>query len=447
VRRPRTVGVLLAASVVLATFTISDTAYASSYAPAGYYSVQVGSGSCQHVRFQPSTTSNYFACIPNGASVFLTCAAVGESINGDPYWDRARDYAGFVSDAYMSNPYFGTQTLEPCQPSHYQMNALVVKYFPLLSGTQNVDPNETDVSCPNGQVSNNSSGPACSLGTMESYVNNLSSTLASNLTSGSKYHGYSNSSAPASLTYTVTASIEHQYAVPRNKSNSQRPDYAGILSGLNICSYMLNQSINEVWIFAYQSSTLNQIDGSKMSGPYGDTSNENQHDDMPVCFRTYTVYTFNYGRQVAEAMESHSHQLEYELQYADYNLFRTQFENIQCNYPNDPNLSCFHELSHCGSVHNPPNAAFEHDYGDNFSNISDCMNFMTTGAQSYINCTNWNSCTNTLDTDEPHYLIWWMQNFPGLGNSATYQGHTMRNWWDVHGDWDMFQWRGASLLN
>jgi hypothetical protein len=40
-----------------------------------------------------------------------------------------------------------------------------------------------------------------------------------------------------------------------------------------------------------------------------------------------------------------------------------------------------------------------------------------------------------------------MQNFPGLGNQATYQGRPMRNWWDMHGDWDLFNWSGRSLLN
>jgi len=130
------------------------------------------------------------------------------------------------------------------------MKALVIDYFPLISGTQNVDPVETSVSCPNGQVANNSSGPPCTLAFMRSYV-------------------------------------------------------AGITSP-----------------------------------------------------------------------------------------------------------------SHCGSVHNPPNAAFEHDYGDTIANSSDCQNFYTSGLFDSISCQNWNSCTGNLDTDEPHYLVWWMQNFPGLPGQA-----------------------------
>jgi hypothetical protein len=446
--RSRIVRAMLATGVaILATLALTTNAYASGYAAAGYYTVQVAAGSCLNVRPQPNTNNNPSTCLPNGASVFLTCAVTGTVINGDPYWDRVRDYGGWVTDALMSTPFWQTQTLEPCPPSHYQMNALVIKYFPLTSGTQSLDPQETDVSCPSGQVANNTSGPPCSLATMQSYVNGIDSTLATNLTNGSKYHGYNNSSLPASLSYSIVGSLEYHNPVPRNQSNTQRPDYAGILSSVNICSYMQNQGVNEVWIFAYQSPTLNQIDESKMSGPNGDISNENQHDNMPVCLRTYTVYTFNYGRQVAEAMESHGHQLEAELNHVNFPLFGTLFENNQCNHPLDPNLECFQAPSHCGSVHNPPNASFEHDYGNSFSNLSDCLNFQTSTTQTYINCTKWNSCTGNLDVDEPHYLVWWMQNFPGLGNQATYQGHTMRNWWDVHGDWDLFMWRGGSLLN
>ena len=98
-------------------------------------------------------------------------------------------------------------------------------------------------------------------------------------------------------------------------------------------------------------------------------------------------------------------------------------------------------------MHNPPNAAFEHDYGDTIANSSDCQNFYTSGLFDSISCQNWNSCTGNLDTDEPHYLVWWMQNFPGVGNQAVYLGRPMRNWWDVHGDWDLFIWSGKSLVN
>jgi hypothetical protein len=251
----------------------------------------------------------------------------------------------------------------------------------------------------------------------------------------SRYHGL----GPASLNYSVAATLEYTSKVPRNPNNTQRPDYAKILSDINICNYMLQDGVNEVWIFAYQSSALNQIDESKMSGPNGDVSNELQHDNLPICGRTYTVYTFNYGRTLAEAMESHSHQLEAELNHVNPGLF-SLFESNDLSNPGQGSYNC-------GTVHDPPNAGFEHDYGDVNGVLSFCQEFQASGGPDFVSCINWGSCSGNIDTDEPHYLTWWMQNFPGLGNQATYQGHTMRNWWDVHGDWDLFMWRGGSLLN
>jgi hypothetical protein len=433
---------------VIGSVAVPSTAHASGYAPNGYYTVQVGSGACLRDRSQPNTSGNILACIPNGASIYLECQVTGQTINGDPIWDRARDYGGWVSDNYMSTPFWQTQTLQPCPASSYQMNALVIQYFPLVSGTQNLDSTETQVSCPNGQLSNTTDpSHPCTLTFMKNYVAGIIGGLTSDLTSGSAYHRYSNSAAPPSLNYSVVATLENDSKVPRDPSNSQRPNYAGIMSGVNICNYMLQHGVNEVWIFAYQSSAMNQISESLMAGPNGEFSNGPSDPTMPVCLRTYTVYTFNYGRALAEAMESHSHQLEAELNSASSTLFGQVFENNQCPHPNDPSdQTCFLASSSCGSVHNPPNAASEHDYGDTTAHQSDCPNFGLSGADVSISCLNWQSCTRTMDTDEPHYLTWWMQNFPGLGNQATYLGFSMRNWWDVHGDWDLWVWSGRSLF-
>ena len=58
------------------------------------------------------------------------------------------------------------------------------------------------------------------------------------------------------------------------------------------------------------------------------------------------------------------------------------------------------------------------------------------GKTSLISCHTW-TCQDT-GCDEPQlgYLLWWMQHIPGRGNTITYEGHRLRNWWDVHGDFD-----------
>lgn len=59
------------------------------------------------------------------------------------------------------------------------------------------------------------------------------------------------------------------------------------------------------------------------------------------------------------------------------------------------------------------------------------------GELSDISCENW-GCAENSDTDNPHlnYMIWNWQNLPGMNNSKEYQGKQLRNWWDIHGDFD-----------
>jgi hypothetical protein len=59
------------------------------------------------------------------------------------------------------------------------------------------------------------------------------------------------------------------------------------------------------------------------------------------------------------------------------------------------------------------------------------------GELSDISCENW-GCAHKSDTDNPplNYGVWVWQNLPGINNSKEYQGEQLRNWWDVHGDFD-----------
>jgi hypothetical protein len=90
----------------------------------------------------------------------------------------------------------------------------------------------------------------------------------------------------------------------------------------NICNFVDNKNVKEVWLFAYQGfpSKLGVME-SKMSGPHGDISNSNKANEMPLCKHTYIVYTFNYGRTIAEAVEVWGHQLEAEFdEHSEYLL-------------------------------------------------------------------------------------------------------------------------------
>ena len=168
-----------------------------------------------------------------------------------------------------------------------------------------------------------------------------------------------------------------------------------------------------------------------MSGPHGDISNSYEWNDMPVCQHTYVVYTFNYGRGTAEAMHSWGHQIEAEMNAVNAPLFGL-FQGP--NYP--PVLGV---TGRCGSVHNPPNARFEYDWTNPTPHASDCENWNPDGigATTQIGCDVW-GCNDISDSDNAqlNWQIWMWQNLPGRNNTKTYQGKQLRNWWDVHGNFD-----------
>jgi hypothetical protein len=329
---------------------------------------------------------------------------------------------------------------DPTQTS-YSLGVLVLKFFPTADG-QNI----------NSSVTGDVSGP---ISTYRTKTDSITSNLVSDLALGSSYHHYANPSAPPSLTYHVANTIEYDKAVPTVANPfygtgsppnpyAVRPNYPAVMNSASICNYVNNLGVNEIWMYSYQGPSQLQIDESKMSGPNGDVSNEWVHDALPVCSKTYTLYTFNYGRGTAEAFHSHAHQFEYELRYVDNQqfsdssyLFNTLFEGTA--YPQTAGVT-----GRCGSVHNPPNARNEYDWANTTPQASYCQNWNpdAPGPTTQISCTTWDlsdpTCADVSDTNNSqlNYIIWWEQNFPGRGNTVSYQGNPFRNWWDVHGEWD-----------
>lgn len=309
----------------------------------------------------------------------------------------------------------------------YDLGVLVIKYFPLTPDKQNIDINVT------GDI-----GDLYTI--IRQRTIDVTSNLLSLLPKVSTYLGYKNTNSQPTLGYHIVDTKEYTSPVPiKPIGNALRyPDYNGIMAVNNICDYVDNKEVREVWIWAYQGP--NKADGqpslgiseSKMSGPNGDISNSPRYNDMPVCQNTYRVYTFNYGRGTAEAMESWGHQMEAELDAVDSILFRNSFQGP--NYPQTLEVK-----GRCGSVHNPPNAKEEYDRGNPTPNKSDCLDWNpdSLGQLSDISCQNW-GCQQVSDSDNPslNYMIWMWQNLPGRSNTKTYQGKLLRNWWDVHGDFD-----------
>lgn len=309
--------------------------------------------------------------------------------------------------------------------TNYTINVLIVKYFPLSEDKRKIDIKIT------GDV-----GDSYEL--IRQRTIDISNNMVQALQRATTYLGYRDSSARPALTYRIIDTNDFTQAVPLLADGTRRPDYFKVMKGVNICNWVEKKGVSEVWLWAYQGpnypgskSPYLGISESKMAGPYGDISNSPRYNDMPVCKKTYRVYTFNYGRGSAEAMESWGHQLEAELKAVDISLF-SKFQGP--NYPQTLNV-----VGRCGSVHNPPNARNEYDRANNIGQRSDCLDWNPNsfGSISNISCANW-GCDNKGDNDNPtlNYMIWNWQNLPGRNNTKTYLGKSLRNWWDVHGDFD-----------
>ena len=302
----------------------------------------------------------------------------------------------------------------------YDMSVLVIKYFPLTADGKNIDIAITgDVGEPY---------PLIRQRTID-----ITDTLAVSLGRATSYLGYKDPNAQPALRYLVVDTQEHTEAFPLKPGTTATPDYGRVLLEHDICDYVNMQGVQEVWAFAYQGPGPQlAISESKMSGPFGDISNSYRLNDMPLCAHTYRVYTFNYGRGTAEALESWGHQMEAELDAVNHDFFRNIFQGP--NYPEKLGVP-----GRCGSVHNPPNAEFEYNRDNGVQHESDCLDWSPDGlgSLSLISCENW-GCDYSSDADNPplNYMVWNWQNLPGRGNAKTYQGQRLRNFWDIHGNFD-----------
>jgi hypothetical protein len=309
----------------------------------------------------------------------------------------------------------------PTAQATRQMQVLVIKYFPLTADGMHIDINVT------GDVGD-------LLSVVQAKVSTMTTNVAAAMSEGTKYHGYVDPSAVHDIQFSIADTIEIHTAVPTlpcsdNPSSSVCGDYQGLLTDAGICDRVDNHGLDEVWIWAYHSDAFSE---SKMSGPYGDISNSYRRDDMPHCSHTYTVYTYDYGRTTAEAIHDHGHQIEAELSAIDNHLLYDLYEGTT-PYPAGV------ATGRCGSVHNPPNARFEYDWTNPTPNPTDCLHWNPDGLgpTTSIGCATW-GCVDNGDTDnsQRNWIVWWMQNMPGIGNTVTYHGQQMRDWWDVYYDFD-----------
>lgn len=332
-------------------------------------------------------------------------------------------------------------TINVTSPGIYpiSMPLLILKYFPTKDGIT-IDTTVTaDIA------------PGTTIEQMRQRVNNLHTRLIDALERGSIYHGYKDSSATPSLNYYDVETKEYLTEMPKVEG-SLLANYFKIMSDLSICNYVENQGVKEVWIWGY----AGQIQGweSNMASVYGDISNSNRDpNDLPICQKTYTVYHYNYGRELGMALEDHGHQIEHILNWVDGR------DTTPANqWPNllywgkfvgrDQYNKILPPVSACGWTHSPPNTEAGYDWYNKTDVLSDCEDWKPdrTGERKLVSCKTWTGNETCSDDGGGNsFKVWWMQNTPGKGNNLIYNDRPFRNWWDFIGDFDLAMQLGKSL--
>lgn len=322
---------------------------------------------------------------------------------------------------------------------------LVLRYFPLDASGTKLDPTIT--------------GMNSDLSVMRTNLTDLTQSGMTNLSNGSKYHGYTDSSITPSFIFSKVDDKEFLKAMPISTNRIPwnlsvfRPDYKKMLTeDVGICSYVDDGGVSQVWIYGYHYGLVEPAEGNMSMGrnssafwnhgTFGDVSNSEQIDDMPLCNKTYILLNYNYSRGLGELIEDHTHHIERIMGFADTSLWDS-FVN--------PHGQGGGVTNHCGWTHSPPNVtdALQYHWREETVVKSDCQDWRPGGGGVIrdTSCHTWYGAGACLDDMGVLFKVWWMQSIPGLGNTLTSGGAALRNWWDFYVDFDDALTRGKKLTN
>lgn len=298
----------------------------------------------------------------------------------------------------------------------------------------------------------------------EAYVKNISNELLTSINEATKFHGYKDPAAPQFLKYTIAAVKKYYSKIPRGyllnpDTGVYRPDYNQILTQNNICDYVDNKGVTEVWMFGYHFGAI-EPDESRMSSKYGDISNSWPKEEqlpaqyrIPLCNKPYVLYNYNYDRTSLEMLHNKIHQLENILAYAD-RTYPPTLENTARgsssfwgNFSEYVQSTTNHNSyrSSCGNAHYAPNwssMSDEYRYDLQTMKENNCETWNPDPSKSVYkmaNCSQW-GCT------EKGYYMWYLQNMPGYNNGIEYNGQRVRNWWEALYNPVEFLDQGTSLM-
>ncbi len=360
----------------------------------------------------------------------------------------------------QSTPPLGTVTLPLRVP------VLVLKYLPpapnnplLLDGTETGWGTNATI---NGRT----------LAWWEARTDEMVQAMLPVSSDASRYHGYKDPEAPAFFDFQVEDSRSFYMPIPRGvrlgwSPFAYRPNYGQILGDLNICDYVDNRGVKEVWMYGYHSSTI-EPDESRMSSRYGDISNSYPKEElisteyrMPICNNSYVLYNYTFqpggAYAIANPIHNRIHQIENIIPFAegpgkwppipedrpDTNIPGSIFWGDFSEYIQSYTVRSSYNSS-CGNAHFTPN----------WGNLDDAYRYGITTPRTF-NCESWHpddaqttyitaGCERWGCTDLGFYK-WFMQNIPGFNSGIVYNGEQMKNWWEAMYDFNAFIDNGRSL--
>lgn len=328
-----------------------------------------------------------------------------------------------------------------------EMRVLVLEYYPRNpSNSIMLDVTETGISS--------------TVQAKENYVDSIITNHLLFMKEATKFRGYKNANAPSYLDYKILDRKKFYTKIPQGYqlwwTTAKRPHYGQIMNSINICDYVNNQGVKEVWMFGYHSSII-EPDESRMASRHGDVSNslpkENAPDyssfKMPICNKTYTLYNFNYDRGGESMAHNLIHHVENIIPFTE-NTWPPTPQNI----PNSIFWGDFSEYIQPSTIHNYRSSCGNAHYTPNWNSPNDSYIYTLTSPKE-SNCETWhpdNSKTTYTSTDcskwgctDIGFYKWFLQNIPGYNNCISHNGQYMRNWWDAVYDFDAFIDEGRTL--
>jgi cysteine-rich repeat protein len=363
------------------------------------------------------------------------------------------------------DPYLAT----PAPGAQYAMPVIIIRYLPSADGV-NLDVTKSpDYSTP-GEIT---------LDELEQRLDDADRIAKFAREEASRFHGYKDPNATPSLGYRVVRSVSvYELPPPGGRLDTQceggfRIDFHQIFERLGISASITTDRVREIWFWFTSWDCLmpvyvqnpemfdvvNQrwLAESNMASPStGDISNSfHFQDDLPILGHTYILYGQNVRRTAALGLHNQGHQLEAMFSYANEqqegntDLFWGDFGGFEPATP-----AGVYQQGRCGSTHFPPNAESGYDYANPTLVLSDCEDWRPdgTGAMTLVNVDTWQNVDYAWpaylgDSAHGHFLVWWMQNMPGLENTIPHGSTSMTNWWKLVAEWDVAAGTGCSLLS